>query len=123
MPLTITHAFVSSKADGTDATQVRPSDWNNTHVIAGHVDETMFSFTDITTANVSTSNYGLVPKLPGVSTEFLNGAGAWTTPSGGGGGVSLSDNNTWTNTNLFSGQLQVGTLAECDQAQLTVHFI
>jgi hypothetical protein len=102
MPLTITHAFVSSKTDGPDTTQVRPSDWNNSHIISGNVDETMFSFTDITTANVSTSKHGLTPKLPGVSTEFLNGAGAWTTPSGG-SSFDLTANHTFTGLDVFEG--------------------
>jgi len=32
----ITHNFVSAKADGGDATVVRPSNWNDTHAIAGN---------------------------------------------------------------------------------------
>ncbi len=32
--MTIKHAFISSKADSTDATLVRPSDWNAVHVDA-----------------------------------------------------------------------------------------
>ncbi len=31
--MTITHEFVSAKADGGDATLVRPSDWNAEHII------------------------------------------------------------------------------------------
>jgi len=31
MAITITHAFVSAKGDGTDATLVRPSNWNASH--------------------------------------------------------------------------------------------
>jgi len=30
---TITHAFVSGLSDGPDATLVRPSNWNATHVL------------------------------------------------------------------------------------------
>lgn len=33
--MSITHSFVSAKSDGGDATLVRPSDWNDDHVIAG----------------------------------------------------------------------------------------
>lgn len=33
MTLSITHNFVSTKADGTDATLLRPSNWNEVHVI------------------------------------------------------------------------------------------
>lgn len=32
MAISITHTFVSAKADGGDATLVRPSNWNDTHV-------------------------------------------------------------------------------------------
>lgn len=32
MAITITHAFVSAKADGGDATLVKPSDWNAAEV-------------------------------------------------------------------------------------------
>ncbi len=31
MTIAITHAFISAKGDGTDATLVRPSDWNASH--------------------------------------------------------------------------------------------
>lgn len=47
--------------------------------------ETAFSFTDITTANATTSLHGLCPKLPDDATLFLDGTGAWTEPPGGGG--------------------------------------
>lgn len=36
MALTITHTFVSSVPDGSDATVVRPSNWNDSHTIAGY---------------------------------------------------------------------------------------
>lgn len=42
---------------------------------------------DVTTLNVSTGAHGLAPKLSGVSTQYLNGVGSWTTPEGGSGGV------------------------------------
>jgi hypothetical protein len=43
--------------------------------------------TDITTLNASVTTHGLLPKLPAGAdtTKFLNGAGAWATPTGGGG--------------------------------------
>lgn len=31
--MTVTHSFVSPKADGTDTTVMRPSDWNDDHVV------------------------------------------------------------------------------------------
>lgn len=39
------------------------------------------ALTDIATANVSTSAHGFAPKLPGTTTTFLNGNGAYTTPT------------------------------------------
>lgn len=41
-----------------------------------------FGFTDITTANASTSAHGLLPKLPNDATKFLNGVGAFAVPAG-----------------------------------------
>ncbi len=35
--VSITHAKVSGKADGMDATKIQPSDWNNDHVVDGLV--------------------------------------------------------------------------------------
>ena len=43
--------------------------------------------TDITTANATTSAHGFLPKLDNNSAHFLNGAGAWSTPAGGGGSL------------------------------------
>ncbi len=48
----------------------------------GAVVEADFGFTDITTANVSTTKHGLAPKLPNNATEYLDGTGAYTVPSG-----------------------------------------
>lgn len=45
---------------------------------------------DNTDLNASTSRHGLLPKLSGNSSEFLNGSGAWSTPAGSGGGTISS---------------------------------
>jgi len=37
--------------------------------------------------NASTTAHGLLPKLSGVATTFLNGTGSWSTPPSGGGGT------------------------------------
>ena len=44
--------------------------------------EGALSFTDITTNNSSSTKHGLLPKLSNVSTEYLNGVGAWVAVSG-----------------------------------------
>jgi hypothetical protein len=54
--------------------------------------EGAFSFTDVTTANTSTSKHGLCPKLNNDDTKFLDGKGNWTTP--GVGSVFLSGTAT-----------------------------
>lgn len=38
---------------------------------------------DVTTNNASTSNHGFLKKLDNVSTHFMDGTGAWSTPAGG----------------------------------------
>jgi hypothetical protein len=42
--------------------------------------ETDLSLTDITTANASTSQHGLMKKLSGVATEYFSGTGVFSTP-------------------------------------------
>lgn len=46
--------------------------------------ETGVTFTDVTTNNASTSKHGFLKKLSNVSTEYMDGTGAWSTPAGGG---------------------------------------
>jgi len=46
--------------------------------------EAKLSLMDVTTANASTTAHGLLRKLSGTATEYLDGTGAWTTPAGGG---------------------------------------
>ena len=46
---------------------------------------------DSTSLNASTDAHGLLPKLDGTSTNFLDGTGAWSVPAGGGGGATSSD--------------------------------
>lgn len=47
--------------------------------------EAKLVLSDVTTLNVSTTQHGLVPKAPGVATQYLDGTGVWSTPAGGGG--------------------------------------
>ncbi len=76
--------------------------WNRTN-IDGYMDtspitEDNFSFTDVTTANSTTSKHGLLKKLSGVSTEFLDGVGNWSTPptisDGDKGDITVSSSGT-----------------------------
>jgi len=53
------------------------------------ISDATITTTDITTNNVSTSKHGFAPKGNGSATAFLNGQGAYTTPTGS-GNVSTS---------------------------------
>ena len=53
-----------------------------------------------TTNNVSTTKHGFTPMLPNAATQFLNGIGTWTVPSGLVSGPASSTNN---NIVFFSG--------------------
>lgn len=46
---------------------------------------------DNTDLNASTTAHGLLRKLSNVATDFLDGTGNWSTPSGGGGGLPVVD--------------------------------
>jgi microcystin-dependent protein len=49
MSLSVTHAFVSAKADGTDNTKVQPSNWNAGHVLTALVDSILGTDSSSTT--------------------------------------------------------------------------
>ena len=49
---------------------------------------------DITTNNVSTTKHGFAPKAPNDATKFLDGTGAYSSPSSGGGASSVYDDGT-----------------------------
>jgi len=49
---------------------------------ASAVNDSDVIFTDITDGNASISKHGFLPKLSGSSSQFLNGAGNYITPSG-----------------------------------------
>jgi len=56
----------------------------------GQLAESAFAFTDITTANATTSQHGLLPKLGGGTTNFLRADGTWAAPAGGVSGSGTS---------------------------------
>lgn len=65
MTMVITHAFVNPKADGADATIVRPSDWNANHALTGLISSAQME----TTAAVVT--VGTTPISGGTSGRVL----------------------------------------------------
>ena len=57
--------------------------------IKGLVTDANLTTTDITTNDVSTAKHGFAPKAPNDATKYLDGTGAWSTPAGGGGGLTV----------------------------------
>lgn len=49
---------------------------------------------DNTDLNATASAHGLLPKLSGVSSQFLDGTGAWSTPAGGGSDLCSESEET-----------------------------
>ena len=52
--------------------------------IDASITEAKLSLSDVTTKDASTTAHGLLRKLSGTATQYLDGSGAWTTPAGGG---------------------------------------
>ncbi len=73
----------------TDAEKVVIGNTSNTNTGDQIISDATITTTDITTNNVSTSKHGFAPKGNGSATAYLNGTGAYSTPSGG-GNVSTS---------------------------------
>lgn len=92
MPLTIKHNFVSNKPDGSDATLIRPSNWNADHQITGSLTESDLTLADNTTGNASSVRHGFLPKLPNNANQFLTGSGTFATVTEA--GITLADNTT-----------------------------
>lgn len=74
-------AFGGAAAAGVAATYSRGDHTHGTPALPA-LDATAAP-TDITTLNASTLAHGLLPKLSGVATNYLNGSGGWTTPAAG----------------------------------------
>lgn len=51
--------------------------------------ESAVTFTDITTNNASTSKHGYLKKLDNTAAHYMDGTGAWSTPSGSGVSADL----------------------------------
>jgi hypothetical protein len=82
-----------------------------TTISNGLVAETQLNFTDILTANVSTTKHGLTPKLPNDATKFLDGTGAYTVPPGTGTGtVTTSGSPVAGELAYFTGASAISTI-------------
>ena len=73
--MSIKHAFVSAKADGGDATQVRPSNWNEAHVLQTGDNETPSGTINGTTGSDGNPTFTLAhaPSPAGSLILVLNG--------------------------------------------------
>lgn len=85
--------------------------------ITGTMAESNLSFTDITTNNVSTSKHGFVPKAPNDSSKFLDGTGAYSTPSTSAAG-GFTDDGTIVHNTTLTDNVGIGTVTT--PAKLTV---
>ncbi len=75
-----------------------------TSAASGVVSEGDLSFTDITTANSSTTKHGLLRKLDNDVSHYLDGQGNWSVPPGTGTGtVSTTGSPASGNLAMFSG--------------------
>src|SRR5262245_40929020 len=81
------HAFESAKADGVDATLVRPGNWNDDHVISGGIisvtDSDYGAVADCTTGNNGTDNTDAFQDA--IDTAVASGASLYIPPAIGAG--------------------------------------
>jgi len=92
--------LIAALADYVETTDARLSDDRDptahaaSHATAGSdpiAIDSLAAATDNTNLNASTTAHGLLPKLSGTATQYLDGTGVFSTPAGGGGGVSDGD--------------------------------
>ena len=70
--------------DGSSQSLLRAVSNVPTWAAQPNISEADFTFTDITTANSTTAQHGLLRKLDNNSAHFLDGTGGWSTPTGSG---------------------------------------
>ena len=94
MTLSLTHTFVSTVPDGTDDTVVRPSNWNDTHTIAGTLP---IANGGTNTTSVPANGQLLIGNGTGYTVANLTaGTGMTITNTAGGITLSAPENGTVT---------------------------
>lgn len=73
------------------------------------ISDATLSTSDITTNNVSTSKHGFVPKAPNDATQYLDGTGNYSVPSGGGGSGGWTDAGTNVYTTTSTDNVGIGS--------------
>jgi hypothetical protein len=108
------------KSDSTTTTGIK---W-------GIIAEADLTLADVATANTSTVIHGFAPKLSGNSTEFLNGAGAWSGTSAPyvkvsdvkantvGGGTAVA--STWTARDINTEDNDANSIASLSSNRVTL---
>jgi len=80
---------------GIDTTQTLTNKTiNASNNTLSNITEAMLSFSDITTLNSSTGQHGFLKKLSGSATDYMDGSGNWSTPSGSGTVLPVIDTQT-----------------------------
>ena len=94
MTLSLTHTFVSAIPDGADATVVRPSNWNDTHTVAGTLP---IANGGTNTASVPGNGQLLIGNGTDYTVANLTaGTGVTITNTAGGISIAAPDNGTVT---------------------------
>ena len=94
MTLSLTHTFVSAIPDGADATVVRPSNWNDTHTVAGTLP---IANGGTNTASVPANGQLLIGNGTDYTVANLTaGTGVTITNTAGGISIAAPDNGTVT---------------------------
>lgn len=84
--------------------------------------EAGLTLSDNTTNDASTARHGFLPKLSNIATEFLNGQGAFSTPSSSGISVGFTASLTSTATNATGDGTVFDIVSYTEQSDISSNF-